>query len=332
MGKFKNLSFWTTLSLVVLMFADVMDLDSILSNQSNSLACHDMVSILENYPIPPSLPSDPEYVGVECCLMSVAGCLIARELTKKDNILSDSVSLITKPKFSIGISYSPGIAYAGDLSYPFFSPFPDPGRLFEAIASELYLNNRVELTMGYFVYPKWCLDISGGYMWVRLDGRNPWFFPKENLGESNYWGTWEEHCYWKISTFSGAIGFSYHLDNTKNRFIGVGLEYNSTSGFAHGEYTRALQYPTWELLEGDALRWGRGFGLFLNIGFARQMTKNILFNVSLIIRYSLSKEYKWSLPTWAVLDKPINYSFTGMYLKIGFSYILLNHKTKKEEQ
>ncbi|MGQ9663754.1 MAG: hypothetical protein ACUVUH_00275 [bacterium] len=311
-----------------LIFAEKeVEIDSLATNSLRKLGLFSSSS--DNW-IPPSLPNETEYIGAGCCcVMPLSGFLILKQILKKD-ASKESLQLIMYPKLNIGISYSSGIAYTGtELEHPFpGSEFPDPGALPEAIASWLYFNNRAELGIGYFVNPKWCLEINAAYMWARLNGRNPWFFPKENL-EGNNWGPWGEHCYWEISTFSGAIGFSYHWDETKNRFIGGGIECNITEGFVHGEYTRALEYPKWELLEGDALRWGRGFGSFVNIGVARPMTKNISFNVSLIIRYSLSKEYKWELPTWAVLEKPISYSFTGIYLKIGLAYSLFKHQIKK---
>ena len=136
-----------------------------------------------------------------------------------------------------------------------------------------------------------------------------------------------DSCFWEISTFSLSVGLSYYLSNGKNMaYVGSGLEYNRSEGLSHGEFTKG--YPAY--LKGDALRKGKGIGLFFNFGFLKPITGNISFNVAWIVRYSLAKEYEWNLPSWAVLDKPINYSFTGVYLKVGLTHVLLKQKTKQE--
>ena len=307
-------------------FAQAEEADSL---KINSLKKQKLFFAAEDNWIPPSWPNESSCISLGCCLMPLGGCLIGREALKKE-ARPESLQSIKQPKFSIGISYSPGIAYTGtELAHPSrFSPFPDPGKLPEAIIAHLYLNNRVELGIGYFVNPKWCLETNAAYMWTRLNERNPWFSPK---GKS--WGESTSRCYWEISTFSGTMGLSYYPVNRKNSgYIEGGLEYNVSEGLSYGEFRRYYSPDTVECLKGTAMRRGKGFGLFLNIGFARTVTRNISFNVSLILRSSLAKEYKWELPSWAVLDGPITYSFSGLYLKIGFSYILLKQQAKKEEK
>ena len=285
--------------------------------------------------IPPSLPSDKECVGVGCCLMPVGGFLIIREALKKEEKPESFKSVMT-PKFSIGLGYSPGIAYAGrELKYPVSSPLIDLGKIPESIASWFYWNNILEIDVRYHIARHWALGIGGGYMWSKLNERNPWFSPKDSIVGKN--PVIAENCYWEITTFYEAIGCFYYFNKSKkNSHLGIGVEYNISEGRAYGEWTEwnTSVYPS-EIVQqfiGKALRWGRGFGSFVNIGFARPMTKNISFNISLIIRYSLSKEYKWELPSWAILDKPINYSFTGVYLKVGCTYSLFKQQTDKEEK
>ena len=280
--------------------------------------------------IPPS-PSNEGCVLMGCCLFPLGGCLIGREALKKEE-RPESLQSIKQPKFSIGISYSPGIAYTGiQLSGPFPTTIgPTP----EAFFAHFYLNNKLEIDARYYFNSRWALGIGGGYMWARLNARNPWFYPK-GLLEGESWGIWDKSRFWEITTFSWSACLLYYRVNRKCvKYIGGGLEYNLSEGLAHGKWSEwSEQYPSEiiESLEGNALRWGRGMGSFFNIGFARLITKNVSFNVSLTVRYSLAKEYKWELPSWAVLDKPINYNFTGLYPKIGFSYVLFKQQTKKEE-
>ncbi len=288
--------------------------------------------------IPPSLPNELKCVGAGCCLIPLAGCLVGREALKKEARL-ESLPKVKQPKFSIGISYSPGIAYTGTrLSRPFFSPFPDPGKLPEAIISQLYLNNRVELGVRYYVNPKWCLEINTAYMWVRLNGRSPWFSPDTLVEEYWYWSAWEDSCFWEFTTFSVPIGLLYYWVNRKGtKYIGGGLEYNFSKCLAHGKFLRHSQYyyPDTPIvyLEGNALRSGRGMGIFFDIGFNRVITKIFSLNISLTIRHSLAKIGRADLPSWAVLSgEPITYSFTGIYLKVGFTYVLFKHQTRKEKK
>lgn len=286
----------------------------------------------ENW-IPPSLPNESECIGVGgCCLMPLSGFLILRETFKKE-ALKESLQPIIKPKFSIGISYNPGIAFTGiALVGPRIGGFA--GIPPEAILALFYLNNRVEIDAQYHFDRHWALGIGGGYMWIRLNERNPWFFPKGSL-EGEVWTIYDKSCFWEITTFSPSIELLYYWVNTKIvRYMGGGLEYNLSRGLAHGKYAKwsGETYPDTiiEYLEGDALRWAKGIGAFFDVGFERLIMKNILFDISLKGRYSLAKEYRWELPSGAVLGKPITYSFTGIYLKAGFTYILFKQQTRKE--
>ena len=306
-------------------FAQAEEADSL---KINSLKKQKLFFAAEDNWIPPSWPNESSCISLGCCLMPLGGCLIGREALKK-GARPESLQAIKQPKFSIGISYSPGIAYTGDQLHghlPYGIGIPPP----EAFFAWLYLNNRLEIDAKYYLDTHWALGIGGGYMWTRLNGRNPWFFPKSSL-EGELW--FAGYRYWEISTFSGTMGLSYYLVNRKNSgYIEGGLEYNVSEGLSYGEWYMHYPPDTVEYLKGTAMRRGKGMGLFLNIGFARPITRNISFNVSLILRSSLAKEYKWELPSWAVLYEPITYSFTGLYLKIGFSYILLKQQAKKEEK
>ncbi|MEO0161732.1 MAG: hypothetical protein ABIL74_05620 [candidate division WOR-3 bacterium] len=315
-----------------LIFAQEIKSDSSALNPLNLLKRQNLLySAGENW-IPPSLPSESECISGGCCLMPLGGFFIMREALKQEVPL-ESLQPAVKPKFSIGISYSPGIALTGGALVGPQVPglgIPPP----ENVLALFYLNNRVEIDAQYHFDSHWALGIDGGYMWVKLNGRNPWFSPRDTLeNEVKSLRT----TFWEISTFCGLIGLSYRFVNGKRMgYIGGGLEYNIAEALSHGEwviYYPADYFPS-DTIEytGKAFRWGRGGGVFMNIGFFRPITKRISLNIAWTVRYSLAKEYEWKLPPWAVLDKPITYSFTGLYLKVGFTYIMFKKQTNKGEK
>jgi|GEM_PF-1652971 len=266
--------------------------------------------------IPPTLPSwKSDYVRDECCIIPFWGFFIFRNIFRKEG------ETIGRPGVIMGINFSPGIAYSGSrLSRILETGECDPFHRF-------YLNYRSEFDIQYLMKGRWYLKVFLGYMWAKLDKRMWPFWPSSPPSGGGDWGHRSWH--WELSTYTGGIEIVYNWGEKVRKNMGLGIEYNQTTGRYPGWFVEVFpgSYNTGEELKGDGIFWGRGMGIFFDIGFDRKIIDMISMSFSLTIRTSLAKTYKSEIPDWAYYSEPYGvepliFRFTGIYTKIGLNYIL----------
>lgn len=262
--------------------------------------------------IPPGLYDEPSYIG--CCLFSFGAGLVGYEIYKS---LKDTTKKDYYPRFGIGISYSPGIAYTGLLSRHLGTGELDP-------FCNLYWNNRADICILYFLTSNWAVGIGGGYMWTELWNRTPRF----TLYYPPKWEPWildSEDSYWILSSVTGIIKVKYLLSKGKMGYLEGGLEYYYLKGESHGEFYQG--YPA-IFFTGESFSWARGFGGFLGLGIYKSILWNIELDISIVGRYGMAKEYKYEIPEGtepelAGWPRFLTFYFSGVYLRIGIQYNLL---------
>jgi len=230
--------------------------------------------------IPPGLYDEPSCMG--CCLFSFGAGLVGYEIYKS---LKDTTKKDYYPRFGIGISYSPGIAYTGLLSRHLGTGELDP-------FCNLYWNNRADICILYFLTSNWAVGIGGGYMWTELWNRTPRF----TLYYPPKWEPWildSEDSYWILSSVTGIIKVKYLLSKGKMGYLEGGLEYYYLKGESHGEFYQG--YPA-IFFTGESFSWARGFGGFLGLGIYKSILWNIELDISIVGRYGMAKEYKYEIP------------------------------------
>ncbi|MEO0166377.1 MAG: hypothetical protein ABIL39_09600, partial [candidate division WOR-3 bacterium] len=196
-----GLKIWVCIiTLINLIFAEEIKSDSSL-NLLNSLKRQKLFYTTSENWIPPSLPSESECIGMGCCLFPIAGYLIGKEAFKKE-APQESLQPTIKPKFSIGINYSPGIALTGGaLVGPQIEGFGIPPP--ENVLALFYLNNSIEIAAQYHFDSHWALGIGGGYMWTHLKERSS---PLSCYPSPPSWGLPKQED-WAIWTIYGTAKF-----------------------------------------------------------------------------------------------------------------------------
>ncbi|OPX18506.1 hypothetical protein BXT86_00930 [candidate division WOR-3 bacterium 4484_100] len=250
--------------------------------------------------IPPGLYDEPS--GTGCCLFSFGAGLVRHEIYKS---LKDTTKKEYYPKLSIGIGYSPGIAYTGRLSRSLETGEMD---LFHM----LYWNNIVEINTKYYINPHWAIGIGGGYMWTSLRDRST---PLSCYPSPPGWGLPIQED-WLISTTYGSakvgrIIFAWHT----LVFINFGIEYYSSKGIVNEIFTEAGEKLV-------ARNFGQGFGSSLGVGIEKFIVTNINWAFSFNLRYGVASCHHQEVTheefTW---HEAVDFNFSGIYLKIGLHYV-----------
>ncbi|MEO0137396.1 MAG: hypothetical protein ABIL40_02325 [candidate division WOR-3 bacterium] len=285
--------------LINLIFAEEIKSDSSL-NLLNSLKRQKLFysSTSENW-IPPSLPSESGCIGVGCCLMPLSGFLIMKEAFKKE-APPESLRQSPQPKFSIGISYSPGIAYAGMLGRSLETGEMDPFH-------DLYFNNTLEIDCKYYLNSYWGLSLCGGYMWTHLEERGIWLIAPEHWksGNSFVWDIWNYY------------GVCRLLHNFLHVSISEGLEYYFSTGKDYEEWIRADTIKTF-----IGTTHNKGLGCIVSVGFEKPIFSKVSWNSYFVLRYGGARSYKQETEQEDVVWwKPVDFTFTGIYVKIGINYV-----------
>ena len=263
--------------------------------------------------IPPTLSSENNWsTCTGCCLIPTIGGLIARETFKKETELE---SVARMPKFSLGINYSLGVAYAGALSKS-TDEIIDFGR-------RNYWNNILEIDTRYYFNPNWALCIGGGYMWTYLEGRlsylNVPVKPQEEPWGSAGDGEWS---IWSMLIFAG---YEYNMIR-KPKSVGAsvrgGIEYYRSEGICitwMGRYNH--QTGESELREVSGKSFNRGVGVTSSVGIEKPILHNLTWNLSFVLRAGMAFTHKQKTEEKDVVwEKPIRFNFTGYYIRMGINY------------
>ncbi len=298
-----GLKIWVCIiTLINLIFADEIKSDSSL-NLLNSLKRQKLFYTTSENWIPPSLPSESECIGMGCCLFPIAGYLIGKEAFKKE-APPESLRQSPQPKFSIGISYSPGIAYAGMLGRSLETGEMDPFH-------DLYFNNTLEIDCKYYLNSYWGLSLCGGYMWTHLKERSS---PLSCYPSPPSWGLPKQED-WVIWTIYGTAKFQ-KLKSDRNGLtcLGGGIEYYFSDGVVNVIFTKAGLQMVGE-------NWGRGFGGFLEVGKEKKLVHNFSWFFLFTVRFGTAFCYQQetSQPEF-FWNGPVDFHFSGVYLKVGVNY------------
>jgi len=249
--------------------------------------------------IPPGLYDEPSYIG--CCLFSFGAGLVGYEIYKS---LKDTTKKEYYPKFSIGIGYSPGIAYTGmELGRSLETGEIDPFHL-------LYWNNVLEIGVRGHFSPKWTIGIGGGYIWSSLKDRST---PLDCYPSPPGWGLPIRQD-WLIATTYGCAKVG-RISSTKNTliFLDGGVEYYLSKGIVYEIFTEVGKKLV-------AKNFGRGVGSFLEISIQRLIVANISLVFSFILRYGIGSCYHQEVSHEEfVWRKAVNFNLSGAYFKIGIS-------------
>lgn len=251
--------------------------------------------------IPPALPTNTACFG--CCLIPLGGCLIGHKVFSKR---PETTEVLRKRKLSIGLSYSPGVAYTGDE----LMREPETGPFDIDLTKFIYWNNILEVNSQYYFNPNWAVELGIGYLWAKMEDR------RIHIGGSP--GAWQ---------FSGGV-LSYSIYwvrvmRKESSSIGGGVEYYYTTGLD-------LEKEWWPSTSTITLKnWGRGLGGFLSLEYSKKVVPKINLKYSLLIRGGCSKEYKYSISESIEKKEKIDFHLSGVYIKIGISYNLLIKNSKR---
>ncbi len=246
--------------------------------------------------VPLGLYDEPSCIG--CCLFSFGAGLVGYEIYKS---FKDTTKRGYYPKFSIGISYSPGIAYTGRLSRSLETGEMDPFHM-------LYWNNIVEIEIRSYINPHWAIGIGGGYMWTSLRDRST---PLSCYPSPPGWGLPIRED-WLISTTYGSAKVKRIISlRNPSIFLNYGIEYYSSKGVVNEIFTEAGEKLV-------ARNFGRGFGSFLEIGIEKFITTKIIWTFLFNLRYGVGSCYRQEVTheefTW---HETVDFNFSGIYLKMG---------------
>ena len=265
--------------------------------------------------IPPALPANTACFG--CCLIPLGGCLIGHEVFSKR---PETTEVFKERKLSIGLSYSPGVAYTGDklrkrlaLETGEIDPF-----------AWFYWNNILRIDIQYYFKTKWAIEIGAGYMWAKMENRD------ENVRILTSSGSpWGGFGNWNIS--SKLLSFHIYWMNTNGNdlyLIGAGSEYYFTKGVDIEVKERWSPSGT-ETKSIILTNWGKGVGLSVSLNLLKKFASNFYLNFASEIRYGYAEEYRYSISKSAEQISrlgSIDLYFHGIYFKIGLVYNVLNKK------
>jgi len=234
--------------------------------------------------------------------------------------LKDTTRKEYYPKFSIGISYSPGIAYTGMLSRSLETGEMDPFHM-------LYWNNVVDIETRYYINPHWAIGIGGGYMWTHLEERGSFLdIPVKSWEEP--WGSTGLES-WDIWSYYGSFISEYIISHKPTTLlIEGGMEYYLSKSYCiegKGRHNHKTGGSEFRIVKG--VNYSKGCGFLISVGLKKPMFSNFHWHVLLVFRYGTSQSYKQlSEEEDVIWDQPVNLNFTGLYIKAGVSYDLILKK------
>jgi len=247
--------------------------------------------------IPPGLYNEPSYIG--CCLFSFGAGLVGYEIYKS---LKDTTKKEYYPKFSIGIGYSPGIAYRGVLSRLLESGEMDPFHQF-------YWNNQVHLNLSIPVTTVFFTKLSGSYIWAKIGKTGAL-----NRAPEGYF--WPDTNSWKFNAYSCGISIGSLLK--QNSMVEVGIEYYGWEGECKGHQIYADTFKAM-----TSLSLGKGFCGIVGIGIDMPVLNSFFINTKLIVRWSKGSE-SYSSSEIGGDFTPVVLHLTGVYIDIGIEYVSKN--------
>ena len=245
--------------------------------------------------IPPGLYDEPS--GTGCCLFSFGAGLVGHEIYKS---FKDTTRKEYNPKLSIGIGYSPGIAYRGVLSRLLESGEMDPFHQF-------YWNNQVHLDLSLPVTTIFFTKLSGSYIWARIEKTGTLFRPFDGhfcAGENK----------WEFRSSSFAISLGHYLKQNKAIQIEAGIEYYVWDG-----QDREIKAYTFEPVK--IKNWGNGICGLVSMGFNKAITNRLIWNMGLSVRYSKGSQRGYSSSEAVEQLTPIVFHLTGFYIEFGIKYL-----------
>ncbi|RKX70306.1 hypothetical protein DRP53_05395 [candidate division WOR-3 bacterium] len=245
--------------------------------------------------IPPGLYDEPSCIG--CCLFSFGAGLVGYEIYKS---LKDTTRKEYYPKFSIGIGYSPGIAYRGVLSRLLESGEMDP-------FYKYYWNNQAHVDLTIPISVASFVKLSVSYIWARIDKTGTLFRPPDGhfcAGENR----------WEFSSRSFAISLGHYLERNEGIQIEAGIEYYVWDGQDH-----EIKAYTFEPVKIKI--WGNGICGLVNAGINKAITKWLIWNMNLSLRFSKGTEKGYSSSEAVEKLTPIEFHLTGTYINFGVKYV-----------
>lgn len=244
--------------------------------------------------LPLTLTNNRQACWGSCCLFPLAGEYMLYK------VLKDKKSQKKEKYWTFGLNYSLGSALrvnGGGVG------------MGEIAAVEMfYWTNRLELHLGHNFGSFWELEGGYSYMW----GRETEYLVDIYLsdGSSIFLGP-----FWDISTFT--LSLSLRFLKNGNKFCGTGIEWYFTKGVTTAN--RKISKSQYE--EFEFVTTGMAPGLFGEVGFRPALTKQLKFNISVAGRFAWIWNLNYPMKENVVRGEAIWYDFTGLYLKIGISYI-----------
>ncbi len=242
--------------------------------------------------IPLGLYDEPSCIG--CCLFSFGAGLVGYEIYKS---FKDTTKRGYYPKFSIGISYSPGIAYRGVLSRLLESGEMDPFHQF-------YWNNQTHVDLSIPIGTASFVKLSGAYIWAKIEKTGTLFTPLDGhfcAGENR----------WEFRSRSFAISLGHYLKDIQ---IEAEIGYYVWDGQDHE--IKAYTFEPVKIKD-----WGNGIYGSVSMGINKVITDCLIWNINLSVRYSKGSEGGYSSSEAVERLTPIEFHLTGFYIDFGAKYI-----------
>ena len=249
------------------------------------------------------LLSEEEKVGLGCCLIPTAGCIMGYYSLKKDT------SKVTKERrVSIGINYSLGLAIGHDY-------WRSSGEMINP-RKVLYWVNRLGMTIGYTIKPHLELEAGFGYMWGREKNRiTPFDYIKNGHRGDLTDGDWN------ISAFTPMFLVKFAK---KNKFLKLGFEWYFAKGINYS-YKIIEPYP-YQYEEIVINTNGTAPGGILGMGYTPDLLSFLKLEFSIVGRYGLVRNPNYWSTEEVIRSENNSLCFVGLYLQLGVKYNLLTQK------
>lgn len=105
--------------------------------------------------------------------------------------------------------------------------------------------------------------------------------------------------------------------------VNGGIEYYLSEGYCTEGKARHnpqnIYNPDRRVVNG--INYSRGYGIFISIGLKKPLFSNFCWHALSILRYGTAKSYEQSTKQEDVVwERPVNFSFTGLYIEAGIDY------------